>query len=204
MCCLLIFAYRSAAFSLALGLLFSGVALGPTIGSLLIHFTGKILSVFYLSAALHVLYAISVFFLVPESLSANQMKESRARYAESGRGATNPNDQGAYVYVLLKLRSFFAFLTPLAVFLPVSDPHTLRPGKKSRRDWSMTIMVIGYASMVSITVCFSSNTHYIEKYLKRGPSFTSRVPTPTSFNMQHRPLNGVQRQFAVPFFTASE
>ncbi len=202
--CLLIFAYRSAAFSLALGLLFSGVAFGPTIGSLLIHFTGKILSVFYLSAALHVLYAISVFFLVPESLSADQMRESRARYTESGISATNLNDQGIYVYVLLKFRAFFAFLTPLAVFLPVYDSHTLRPGKKSRRDWSMTIMAIGYAFMVSVTVCFSLNTRYIEKYLKRGPSFTSRVPTPTSFNMQHRHLNGVQRQFAVLFFTMSK
>lgn len=132
------------------------MALGPTIGSLLIHVTKKILSVFYLSAVLHILYAISVFFLVPESLSPDQMKESQAKYAEweGGLETINGNEQSVYIYVLLKLRAFFAFLTPLAVFLPIRNPDTLHPGKKARRDWSLTTMGIGYAFMISVTVCF--------------------------------------------------
>ena len=81
-------ATRSRTFSLMLGLLFCGMALGPTLGGLLISRTNNILSVFYAAATLHATYALLALFVVPESLTKERAKanaEQARQRAEQSR-----------------------------------------------------------------------------------------------------------------------
>ncbi|KAF9479286.1 MFS general substrate transporter [Pholiota conissans] len=149
---------RSRAFSFALGLLFSGMALGPTFGSLFIHFTGSLISVFYLSAVLHALYAIFVVALVPESLSRQQMDEFRAKYFEE-TAVTTQEDQSLIVSLLVRLKKLFAFLTPLVVFFPVRAKNG-NPLKRGKRDWSLTVVIIGYGFTYCVVGSYSYKFQY--------------------------------------------
>lgn len=128
---------RSRVFSLSLGLVFTGMALGPTLGSLLIRATGQTLSVFYAAASSHSIYALCIWLIVPESRVLADRKVSRAKYAaETTSGAA--------------WRRMFGFLTPLAVFWPASA----KAGSllKARRDWSLLLIALSYGLTISIMV----------------------------------------------------
>jgi MFS family permease len=134
---------RSRIFSLFLGLVFIGVALGPTLASLLIHFTHQAMSIFYVAAGMHLFYLLWVGFVIPESLSPSQMNASVVRWREKMAQARN----GAG-----NLKMVFGFLTPLTIFLPQRDSKNPLNG---RRDWSLTLLVIAYGCTVSLMVCLN-------------------------------------------------
>ena len=71
---------RSALFSLDMGLLFTGIAIGPALGGLIIRFTGRFIIVFYISTAIHVVYSLLIWFVIPESLSPSDMQAARSRH----------------------------------------------------------------------------------------------------------------------------
>ncbi|KAI0930891.1 hypothetical protein AcV7_004954 [Taiwanofungus camphoratus] len=129
---------RSRIFSLFMGLLFAGMSLGPTLGSLIISLTGRALSVFYAAAVVHVVYALCVWFVIPESLSESQMAETRGRHAdEAGRGSGGAG-----------LGRLLSFLAPLALFVPTAVEDN--PLKKGKRDWSLVLLAAGYGMAVTI------------------------------------------------------
>lgn len=136
--------------------MFSGMAFGPTVGSLLIRATGHTLSVFYFATATHALYTVLVWLILPESLSRKQMTLAKEKYeAEGGAAAADRGPVG----ILVKLRRLFAFLSPLTVFMPYEvkgEGVDVNPLKKPKKDWNLTFMALAYASIISIAVSLST------------------------------------------------
>ncbi|CAK5264919.1 unnamed protein product [Mycena citricolor] len=141
---------RSRVFSTFLGLVFTGLSAGPTAGGLLIKYTHNTLSVFYLTAAIHALYAFMTWFLLPESLSAAQMQASALQKKE--REAALARRERT---LLFRVERMFAFLQPLAVFFPERVP-----GKRGR-DWNLMLLAAGYGLAISIMGSMSFKTQYL-------------------------------------------
>ncbi|PFH45582.1 hypothetical protein AMATHDRAFT_77985 [Amanita thiersii Skay4041] len=133
---------RSWIFSLNLGLTYTGYAVGPTLGSFLIHLTGHTLYVFYAAMCIHLTYAIIVWFFAPESLSRKKMQESRAKYRrdlDPSRGSTEQSTKLIHL-----VRQMFRFLSPLSVFIPTIQEINGDPTKKWRRNWNLALVANSY------------------------------------------------------------
>lgn len=128
--------------------MFTGFGLGPTLGGLIIHFTGSVLSVFYLATATHLFYAALVIFVIPESLSARRMAEARQRRQEqlaAAAAAPKPHRVAAWA------RSVFGFLSPLQIFHPVRvDAKTGALAKK--KDWNLFLVAMAFGCTISVMV----------------------------------------------------
>jgi hypothetical protein len=120
-----------------MGLLMAGIAIGPSFGALLIRASNQVLSVFYGALAWHIIYALFMWFIVPESLSEVQLAESMSRH-RAGEGRR------------VGWGKIIAFLAPLSIF----TPGKLQKGRRGKlgRDWNMMLFAVGYASMISIMV----------------------------------------------------
>lgn len=140
-------ATRSRVFSLSLGLVFVGFALGPTFGGLLIRATGKTISVFYVATSLHLFYALLIWLIIPESLTHAQRRKSAIKHHES--------DPQAGV-----LRRLFGFLSPLSVFLPEMNGADRNPLKQSKRDWNLTLIAVTYGLTLSLMGSYTYKFQY--------------------------------------------
>ena len=121
-------ARRSRVFSIYLGLVYIGVAVGPALGSLLIRQSGDLQTVFFYAFSTHFIFASMVWFVVPESLAPTQLSKAKAAYSESKAQSSGG--------VLAHIESFLA---PLKLFTPV----TVAKGDnqlKRRKDWSLTLL----------------------------------------------------------------
>lgn len=115
-------------FSLLVGLLFSGMSIGPTLGSVIINRTHNVLVVFYVATSVHILNACFIWLVVPESLAPMQMQQARKLHEDALRSASVKK---AF------LKRVFSFLEPLALLLPASG------GKNRQRgDWSLSLLVL--------------------------------------------------------------
>ena len=140
---------RSRVFSMNLGLLATGMALGPTIGGLLIHFSGQVLSVFYLAGSLHLMYSFLVWFIIPESLAKGHMELAKARYAES-LPRVDPNSSLVVKFTRIA-RRLFSFLRPLAILGPTKKvPGSTLKGR--RKDWNLTLLAVAYGFTIALAV----------------------------------------------------
>jgi MFS family permease len=142
-------ATRSRYLSLSMGLLFVGIAIGPTIGGLLISKTGDLLIVYYLAASLHFFYLVSVLLIVPESLSKDEMVNNRAAHAEKSKRELEEEQRGGngfWYWCRMGIKRAFFFLKPLTVFLPRK-----RAGTLNGRNWNLTYLMIAY-SFVALSV----------------------------------------------------
>lgn len=138
---------RAHVFSLFLGLLFIGVGAGPTLGGILIHVTGSVLSVFYLATATHLIYAALIIFVIPESLSKRRMLAARRTWheqLEEERLSPKAHGFGA------RFRSVFRFLHPLAIFYPDRVRNSANPLKRGRRDWNLLLVALAYGFTISV------------------------------------------------------
>lgn len=147
--------YTSARiFSLNLGVMFTGMAIGPAIGGLLRRTTGNALTVFYFATCVHALYALINWTILPESLSPARLRASRRRYAraraDARKAAVEAGTQGAVVAVKHFVKTLFSFAEPLSVFVPVRVKHAKTPGKVGRRDWSLTLVALSYMFVIMI------------------------------------------------------
>ena len=125
------------------------MVLGPSIGSLVIRFTGQVLSVFYMGGSLHLLYSCLVWFIMPESLSKGYMELAKSRYANSLRTAS-PNSNNSFGFIRNTQRLFF-FLRPLAILKPAEEVN--RNALKGRRkDWNLTLLAAAYGFTVALMV----------------------------------------------------
>ena len=123
---------RSRIFSRVHGLLFAGLALGPTIGGLTEHLSGKPYVVFYIALGCHAIIACLFWFIAPESLLPAQMDAARRAKRASNKG-----------YFSSWLSDFFA---PLTVFAPVTQQkHGVTPQKSLKKDWSLTWLAFSFA-----------------------------------------------------------
>ena len=133
-----------------MGLLFVGVAVGPTIGGLLISSTGDLLSVFYLAAAIHLFYLVSMLFIVPESLSKEEMSNNREAHAERVKLELVKEERGGsgtWYWCWIAIKRAFFFLKPLIVLLPRKRAGTLKG-----RHWNLTCLMISYGAVALIMV----------------------------------------------------
>ena len=131
---------RSRQFSLGAGLMFVGVAFGPSFGSLLVRLTETPITVFYLATCVHVLMAIYVWTIVPESLpkrtqKANRLRAEQRRLEEARAEERETQEHLVGDRIMWKMvcermlgraKTIFSFLSPLSVFAPVKlDGHKI-------------------------------------------------------------------------------
>lgn len=120
---------------------------GPTLGGLLIAFTKSTISVFYLAAITHFIFAVFAWIVLPESLTQQQMLQSVIKYEIEMR---SNGTRG-------RVKRVFRFLSPLAIFIPeVTDADI--DSLKVAKDWNLLIIILAYAFTVSImvrTICLS-------------------------------------------------
>jgi MFS family permease len=121
-------ATRSRIFSRVFGLLFTGLALGPSLGGLVERLSGKSYVIFYIALASHAIAAFVFWFIIPESLFPAQM--------DAARRAQRVSKQRHWV---------FGFFAPLAVFAPVAQKDGVTPQKSLKKDWSLTWLALSYA-----------------------------------------------------------
>ena len=125
------------------------MALGPTIGGLLIRFTGEVLSVFYLASCLHLMYSFLVWFIIPESLTKGGMELAKTRYADSVL-RVDPNSS-LVARVTRIVHRLFSFLSPLAILGPVEKvPGSTSKGR--RKDWNLTLVAVAYGFTIGLMV----------------------------------------------------
>jgi hypothetical protein len=125
---------------------FIGIPFGPILGSLLVHFTGRPLSVFYAAGLLHFLYACMVWFIIPESLSLRQMKLLRYKYMEMVGGGRMSGIA----------RRLTALLSPLRLLIPEVTSQVQGgsgPWKRKGRDWNLTLVAGAYGCTIMLIVC---------------------------------------------------
>jgi len=137
--------HRSRMFSLALGLIFAGFAVGPLIGGVTIRMTGSTLSVFYLAATLHFIYALLLIFILPESLTKVRARNTRLRHKAEKEMNMNASTRSRI------LKGATRFLDALAVLRP-RDTIDGNPLKHHKKDWSLFLVAICYATSTSVVV----------------------------------------------------
>ncbi|CAE6450212.1 unnamed protein product [Rhizoctonia solani] len=121
---------RSRIFSFWIGCVYAGAALGPSLGSLINSYSSDLLSVFYITTVIHIIYGILMIFVIPESLS----KEVRTKARDLYEADTNLHPQ-TFLGSLWRLTTF---VRPLGVFVPRRLP-TGRGGQRSR-DWNLALV----------------------------------------------------------------
>ncbi|KAG8916624.1 hypothetical protein FRC02_003701 [Tulasnella sp. 418] len=148
---------RSKYFSMYTGILFTGIAAGPSFGSLLVSYTDDLLMVFYLALGVHIMLLLFIWTVLPESISPETIqalaeeREERVKAREQERiraraeGSTRLN----------RLAGLAAFLRPLRIFLPKSRPNG-QPGK----DWNLFCLVIVYGIMTTYLAMFQYKSQY--------------------------------------------
>ncbi|KAI0636728.1 major facilitator superfamily domain-containing protein [Trametes polyzona] len=156
-------ANRSKIFSRYLGLLFTGMAVGPTLGGLVIRFTGSFIGPFFIAAALHVVYAFLIWFVIPESLHKQDMQAARIRQKLEEQEYRAAHAHGG---ALVLLKRMFAFLTPLLLFVPIALNEGGTPSKAKRRDWSLCLLVAAYGFTVSLMGSYVYFMQYIQTFFE--------------------------------------
>ncbi|KAJ1028465.1 hypothetical protein NDA16_001631 [Ustilago loliicola] len=82
---------RAHIFAHFMGIVYAGLAIGPTLGGLLVKHTDNILAPFWFALAMHLLYVVGIFSFIPESTSqqfrAKALKEYKEQRAEIERKA---------------------------------------------------------------------------------------------------------------------
>lgn len=74
---------RAHIFAHYMGIVYAGLALGPTLGGLLVKHTANLLAPFWFALAIHLIYMLGVFALIPESTSKDFRAKALLEYIES-------------------------------------------------------------------------------------------------------------------------
>jgi MFS family permease len=102
---------RNVVFGYFHGCLFTGVALGPLFAGYVVKWTGKIVSMFYVSLGCHIFFIFFLLFVIPESLSKSRQLLAREKHRISVEAAGPAADW------INQARSFNLF-APLKVLYP--------------------------------------------------------------------------------------
>lgn len=133
-----------------MGLLFTGVALGPALGGILLRVSGSVLSVFYAAAIMHLLYGILVWFILPEALTKEQMAASRTKHTEDIR-KLKESREGIAVGFIIRIQRLFGFLSPLGILVPKVIKGR-NPLKGRKRDWNLSLVAAAYGFTILVMV----------------------------------------------------
>ncbi|KAM0751846.1 MFS general substrate transporter [Meredithblackwellia eburnea MCA 4105] len=180
---------RARLFAVLGGLLFGGIALGPSLGSLVIRLTGTIVGPFYVALVIHIIYLFAVVFVIPESLSHARQVAARHRHQEelAARAAKEVEEVEAaaakgWIYVAWThtkrtLMRPWAFLRPLNLLLPKRGPVAeedlpiLRSRGPPRQGWDteLTKLGIGYAFYIIMISVAGVKLQYTQYKFGWGP-----------------------------------
>ncbi|KAK9317957.1 major facilitator superfamily domain-containing protein [Lipomyces starkeyi] len=133
---------RAAAFGLFHGVLFGGMAIGPSITSFLVSRTGNVLTFFYIGLVLQIVFFLLVLFVIPESLPHSRMIQAQAAYRQQQRRAQHTTAGPLTVCAFV---SRINFLKRLGAFWP-------RDGTKLAIKRNMIILAIMDALCVGNTI----------------------------------------------------
>jgi len=137
---------RSVAFGLFHGVLFFGIAAGPSGAAYLIKATGDVMIVFYIGLSFHIVFCLSLFFIVPESLATERQRAAREKHR------TKQADAEASKWYSWKALNPMNLVTPLSILLPaVGRPSALFA---NRRGASPTLRRNIILLAVMDTACF--------------------------------------------------
>lgn len=115
---------RGVAFGLFHGALFFGIAVGPGAAAFLIKHGGTLL-VFWIALTLHATFCLSVYFIVPESLSRDRQLAAREKHHSKSLHADSPRWYSWRAWNPMNL------ITPLAILMPaVGRPSALFPNRR--------------------------------------------------------------------------
>ncbi|KZO97873.1 MFS general substrate transporter [Calocera viscosa TUFC12733] len=163
---------RGRMFSLYAGLIFTGIGLGPSLGSLLIRYTDDLLSVFYLTTLGHILYAVAITLIIPESLSMaarkriakrNEMRKRAHREEEEEISRLRVGPRGAVLNAWRYVRPLFGFLSPLQLFAPVKATPGQAGYAIGKRDWNLTFMATCYGVAGLMIGLYTLKFQYAQK-----------------------------------------
>ncbi|KAF5315935.1 hypothetical protein D9611_005018 [Ephemerocybe angulata] len=135
---------RSRTLSIKYGIHWTGISLGPLIGSLALRVTGDIVSLFYIAVALQATLLLYVKFIMLEPLSEERQGLARASwklYRDEGKQAREGQGWLGKLW-----SSFLPIVRPLSVILPVKKRGS-SPSSKPRRDWNLFLAVMSIALM---------------------------------------------------------
>jgi len=134
-------ARRSRVFAVYLGLVYTGMAIGPAFGGLLIRQTGDLLAVFYYAFSNHFVFACMVWFIIPESRAPTQLARAKVAYYQNKLQA---GIGGLFTRLLL-------FFAPLKLFIPINVATSDNPLKR-RKDWNLTLLAAAYGLVIMLMV----------------------------------------------------
>ncbi|QRW14710.1 major facilitator superfamily transporter [Ceratobasidium sp. AG-Ba] len=144
---------RSRWFSLWSGIIFGGMAFGPSLGSLVSDYTKNIMVIFYIMVVFDLIYTIFVGFVLPESMS----EESLRRASESKKSARQGTGSVWWKEMIGKLLKVIA---PLAMFFP---RVVSRSGTRKRYDWNPAFIGLAYALHATNSGSYSFKYQYAIK-----------------------------------------
>ena len=135
-------------FGLLAAITLAGVAIGPAFGGLLIRQAHSLLAIFYVTTAVHAVFAVLVWCVIPESRDPEKMRGEREKWkrgpvVEEG-DAVRRRGIGARLWAWAKRP--FVFLSPLEIFWPVERK------KGKGRDWNLTCIVLAQGLALSVLV----------------------------------------------------
>jgi hypothetical protein len=151
-------------------------------GGLLVKYTEDLLSVFYFAGFGHLIFVLSIFFILPESLS----EESRAKNIEERR--QREEEDRSSLKPIPRYKKIFAFLSPLTIFLP----REREVGERGRgKDWNLTLIAGAYAVNFLLVVGVFRRYNLCDR---RVLTRTFRVHTNTNSSTQLKFMHGVQKR----------
>lgn len=158
---------RATIFATFFGVLMGGMALGPSLGGLLIRLSGgNVLAPFWFSAAAHAVFAVGSTIILPESVGSTQKREAALKEEERKQKrreeeakedlAASQGEWSALRKVWIRSKrttvTVFGFLRPIGLLLPrkggfegVDISGTKSQGNGKGRDWNLTIIAAAYA-----------------------------------------------------------
>ncbi|KAG9087030.1 hypothetical protein FRC07_012928, partial [Ceratobasidium sp. 392] len=144
---------RSRWFSLWSGIIFGGMAFGPSLGSLITGFTQNIMVIFYINVVFDAIYTIFVAFILPESMSPEALRSA----SESRKLAESHSKSSWWRETIGKLLTVVA---PLTMFLP---RVVSRSGSRKRYDWNPTFVGLAFALHATNSGSYSFKYQYALK-----------------------------------------
>ena len=127
------------------------MALGPTLGGLLIKYTGNLLLPFYFAAFMHFIYAIAIWNFVPESLTEKQMAEARSKHTAKIEQQRALDIDSRRSILLRRADTLFTSLSPLKLFLSPPFKKGQNP-MNPKRDWNLSFIALSYGGVIMLMV----------------------------------------------------
>lgn len=157
-------------FSLFVGIMMAGMALGPTISAALVPLSNDILLPFYVILVLLLLVLVFSLIVIPESLSQdrridfiNRYNQHRAQLAASYAPVNSSLWRLIGLRVFQHRQMYLNFLKPLGIFWPRRSLET------GQRNWNLFLIATAYALYSS-----SVGAYGVRLQVECRPKFSSR------------------------------